>query len=345
MSAEEAKRRILQRITLPDLIGEKVELKPHGGRHLGLCPFHEERSPSFNVYFDHYYCYGCRAHGDAIDYIRQTEGLGFVETLKFLAEKYSVEVPELEKQSFDKSARLAEAQLYKVTAEAARYFREQLMRPVSGKARDYIASRGFTPEFAEANGFGISTSDPTALVNYMLRKGFAVKDLISASVANASQHDQRAYDFFINRLMIPITDHVGRVIAFGGRSFGDELPKYKNSANTQIFDKSRVLYGLHKAKDTIIRERQALVCEGYMDVLQLAQSGITSGVACLGTALTAYHLRRLAALTPQIYLVFDSDRAGRKATLSTVELALEFPQTEFKVVTLPLAEVPAEALP
>ena len=340
MSVDEAKNRILQRVSLPELIGEKIELKVRGGRHTGLCPFHEERSPSFTVFDDHYFCFGCRATGDAITYIRETQGLSFMETLRYLAEKYGLEVPELEKPNFDKSARLVEAQLYKISAEAALFFREQLQKPQSEKAREYIASRGFTPEFAEEYGFGLSSPEPLALVNHMLKKGFAIKDLISASVALASQHDQRAYDFFINRLMIPIADMHGRVIAFGGRSLGDDLPKYKNSMNTPLFDKSHVLYGLHRAKESIRRNRQAIVCEGYMDVLQLSQAGISTSVACLGTALTLPHLRRLGALTPHIYLVFDGDKAGRNATLRTVNIALEVPQAECKVVVLPVGEDP-----
>ncbi len=177
--------------------------------------------------------------------------------------------------------------------------------------------------------------EPQFLVNHLLRKGFAIKDMITASMANSSQYDNRAYDFFNNRLMIPIFDLHGRAIAFGGRCFGDEQPKYKNSRETPLFDKSQVLYGLHLAKESIRRERRAIVCEGYMDVLQLWQSGIPYAVACLGTALTIHHLRRLAALTPRVYLIFDGDRAGRAATLRTVSLALEVPQTEFKVVILP----------
>ncbi len=340
MSVDEAKNRILQRVSLPELIGEKIELKVRGGRHTGLCPFHEERSPSFTVFDDHYFCFGCRATGDAITYIRETQGLSFMETLRYLAEKYGLEVPELEKPNFDKSARLVEAQLYKISAEAALYFREQLAKPQSSAARDYVASRGFTAEFAEEYGFGLSSPEPLALVNYLLKKGFAVKDLIAASVALASQHDQRAYDFFINRLMIPIADMHGRIIAFGGRSLGDDLPKYKNSMNTPLFDKSHVLYGLHRAKESIRRDRQAIVCEGYMDVLQLSQAGISTSVACLGTALTLPHLRRLGALTPQIYLVFDGDKAGRNATLRTVNIALEVPQAECKVVVLPAGDDP-----
>ena len=340
MSVEEAKKRIMNRVDLPSLIGENVELRLRGGHHTGLCPFHEERSPSFAVYADHYFCFGCRAQGDAIKYVRETQGLTFMEALKFLSEKYGVEAPELEKPNFDKSAQLAEAALYKICAESAEYFREQLARPMNSKARDYVESRGFTPEFAREHGFGLAANDPTALVTHLLKKGRAMADMISASVALASKLDQRGYDFFINRLMIPIADMHGRVIAFGGRSLGDDLPKYKNSMNTPVFDKSQVLYGLHRAKESIRTQRQAIVCEGYMDVLQLTQFGVTNSVACLGTALTLPHLRRLAALTPQVMLVFDGDKAGRNATLRTVATALEVPNIECRVVVLPAGEDP-----
>lgn len=340
MSVEEAKKRILNRIDLPSLIGENVELRLRGGHHTGLCPFHEERSPSFAVYHDHYFCFGCRAQGDAIKYVREVQGLTFIEALKYLAEKAGVEAPELEKPNFDKSAQLAEAALYKVCAEAAEYFREQLARPMNSRARDYVASRGFSPEFASEYGFGLATPESSGLVNHLLRRGRAINDMITASVALSSKHDQRAYDFFINRLMIPIADMHGRVIAFGGRSLGDELPKYKNSMNTPLFDKSQVLYNLHRAKESIRTQRQAIVCEGYMDVLQLANFGVTNSVACLGTALTLPHLRRLAALTPQVNLVFDGDKAGRNATLRTVSTALEVSHIECRVVVLPAGEDP-----
>ncbi|RZA18629.1 MAG: DNA primase, partial [Proteobacteria bacterium] len=340
MSVEEAKKRIMNRVDLPALIGEQVELRLRGGHHTGLCPFHEERSPSFCVYHDHYFCFGCRAQGDAIKYVRETQGLTYIETLKYLAEKYGVDAPELEKPNFDKSAQLAEAALYKVCAEAAQYFREQLARPMNAKAREYVESRGFTPEFAEEYGFGLAATDTNALVNHLLKKGRAIQDMITASLALSSKHDNRAYDFFINRLMIPIADMHGRVIAFGGRSLGDELPKYKNSMNTPVFDKSQVLYGLHRAKESIRTQRQAIVCEGYMDVLQLTQMGVSNSVACLGTALTLPHLRRLAALTPQVNLVFDGDKAGKNATLRTVSTALEVPHVECRVVVLPPGEDP-----
>lgn len=335
MSVDAAKARILQRINLPELIGEKVDLQLRGGKHVGCCPFHEERSPSFTVFPDHYYCFGCKVHGDAISFVREIQGLTFIEALRYLAEKYSVEVPELEKPEGDKSQRMTEAKLFRICAESAQFFSEQLQRPQGQKARDYLAGRGFQEGFVKEQGFGLSLADPQALTQYLLRKGFAVKDIISSSVGNPSQYDHKAYDFFINRLMIPITDMHGRVIAFGGRTMGDEQPKYKNSRETPLFDKSQVLYGLHEAKDSIRRERQAIVCEGYMDVLQLWQGSVQPAVACLGTALTIYHLRRLAALTPTVYLVFDGDKAGRNATLRTVSLALEIPQTECKVVILP----------
>lgn len=340
MSVEEAKKRILNRIDFPALVGEQVELRMRGGHYTGLCPFHEERSPSFSVYHDHYFCFGCRATGDAIKFVRELQGLTFIEALKYLAEKAGVEAPELEKPNFDKSAQLAEAALFKICAEAAEYFREQLSSPTNSRAREYVESRGFTPEFALEYGFGLASPESAGLVQHLLKKGRAINDMISASVALASKHDARAYDFFINRLMIPIADMHGRVIAFGGRSLGDDLPKYKNSMNTPLFDKSQVLYNLHRAKESIRTQRSAIVCEGYMDVLQLANFGVQNSVACLGTALTLPHLRRLAALTPQVNLVFDGDKAGKNATLRTVSTALEVSTIECRVVVLPTGEDP-----
>jgi DNA primase len=335
MSVEVAKQRILQRVPLAALIGETVALTTRSGRQVGLCPFHGEKSPSFTIFDDHYFCFGCRARGDAITFVREMQGLSFLESLRYLAEKFGIEVPELEHPTHDRQARQTEANLYKICAETLTFFRERLMASNGAFALQYLESRGFTPEFIEKHQFGLSPQEPQFLVNHLLRKGFAIKDMITASVANSSQYDNKAYDFFNHRLMIPIFDMHGRAIAFGGRCFGDEQPKYKNSRETPLFDKSQVLYGLHLAKEPIRRDRRAIVCEGYMDVLQLWQAGIPHAVACLGTALTIHHLRRLAALTPRVYLIFDGDRAGRAATLRTVSLALEVPQTEFKVVVLP----------
>jgi DNA primase len=335
MSVEVAKQRILQRVPLAALIGETVALTTRSGRQVGLCPFHGEKSPSFTIFDDHYFCFGCRARGDAITFVREMQGLSYLESLRYLAEKFGIDVPELEHPTHDRAARQTEANLYKICAETLSFFRERLLASNGAFALQYLESRGFTPEFIEKHQFGLSPQEPQFLVNHLLRKGFAIKDMITASVANSSQYDNKAYDFFNHRLMIPIFDMHGRAIAFGGRCFGDEQPKYKNSRETPLFDKSQVLYGLHLAKEPIRRDRRAIVCEGYMDVLQLWQAGIPHAVACLGTALTIHHLRRLAALTPRVYLIFDGDRAGRAATLRTVSLALEVPQTEFKVVVLP----------
>jgi DNA primase len=335
MSVEVAKQRILQRVPLAALIGETVALTTRSGRQVGLCPFHGEKSPSFTIFDDHYFCFGCRARGDAITFVREMQGLSFLESLRYLAEKFGIDVPELEHPTHDRQARLTEANLYKICAESLNFFRERLNASNGAFALQYLESRGFTREFIDKHQFGLSPQEPQFLVNHLLRKGFAIKDMITASVANSSQYDNKAYDFFNQRLMIPIFDMHGRAIAFGGRSFGDEQPKYKNSRETPLFDKSQVLYGLHLAKEPIRRDRRAIVCEGYMDVLQLWQAGMPQAVACLGTALTIHHLRRLAALTPRVYLIFDGDRAGRAATLRTVSLALEVPQAEFKVVVLP----------
>lgn len=335
VSTEIAKQRILQRVPLATLIGEAVELKLRSGRYVGCCPFHAEKSPSFTIFDDHYFCFGCRARGDAISFVREMQGLSYIESLRFLAEKFGIEVPELENPSHERQKRQAEANLYKISAESLSFFEAQLHSPVGTSALEYLVHRGFQPDFIAKHRFGLSPNQTQALVNHLLRKGFSIQDMISASIANSSQYDNRGYDFFTNRLMIPIDDMHGRTIAFGGRTLSDEQPKYKNSRETPFFDKSQVLYGLHLAKDSIRRERRAIVCEGYMDVLQLWQASVPYSVACLGTALTIHHLRRLAALTPRVYLIFDGDRAGRAATLRTVSIALEVPQTEFKVVILP----------
>ncbi|MDQ3231858.1 MAG: CHC2 zinc finger domain-containing protein, partial [Pseudobdellovibrionaceae bacterium] len=260
MSVEVAKQRILQRVPLAALIGETIALTTRSGRQVGLCPFHGEKSPSFTIFDDHYFCFGCRARGDAITFVREMQGLSFLESLRYLAEKFGIEVPELEHPTHDRQARQTEANLYKICAESLTFFRERLMATNGTFALQYLESRGFTPEFIEKHQFGLSPQEPQFLVNHLLRKGFAIKDMITASMANSSNYDNKAYDFFNHRLMIPIFDMHGRTIAFGGRCFGDEQPKYKNSRETPLFDKSQVLYGRHLAKEPIRRDRRAIVC-------------------------------------------------------------------------------------
>ncbi len=340
MSIDIAKRRILERVSLKDLLSEKISFQNRAGRPVGLCPFHNEKSGSFTLYDDHYYCFGCQARGDAIEYIKQTEGLGFIDSLKFLAQKYSIDAPELEESQKHKFQKNHEAQLYKLLKDAHNFFIENLKANSGRSATSYLEGRGYSKEAIGTYAFGLSPDQPQALIQYLLKKGYQIKDMIEASIATQSQRDNRAYDFFRNRLIIPIYDKYGRVIAFGGRTMGNDPAKYKNSRETPLFDRSLVLYGFQGARTVMRKKGRAIVAEGYMDVLQLWNFGFTESVACLGTALTLPQLRQISNSTSTVYLLFDGDKAGEGATLRTVTHALEVPNLQVKVVRLPEKEDP-----
>lgn len=339
MSIDMAKQRILARVPLESLVAERIALTSRSGRKVGLCPFHNEKGPSFTIYDDHYFCFGCRARGDAIDYVRHQMGLGFLDALRYLAEKYGVEVPELEQNQADYRRQKEQSQQFRLLAAAQTHFVENIQGSHGEAARQYLIGRGFTEENIQDFTFGLSSSEPQGLILHLEKQGFSRQDIIAASLASPSRHG-KVYDFFQDRLMIPIRDRHGRVIAFGGRTMVNDPAKYKNSRETDLFNKSLTLYGLDRARDAIRQAGYALVVEGYMDALQLWNQGFRHTVACLGTALTLDHLRILSQMTNRICLVFDGDEAGQKASLRTVSHALEVPQAEIKVVSMPLNQDP-----
>ncbi|MFW7380520.1 MAG: DNA primase [Oligoflexus sp.] len=334
MSIEIAKQRILSQVQLAEVIGEKIPLQRKAGRFVGLCPFHADKNPSFTIFDDHYFCFGCRARGDVINFIQQDQGLGFIEALKYLAHKYNIAAPELEQSIQDHGQRQQLANLYQILQRSQEYFLQQLASPEAESCRRYLEQRGFSQEAIKQFEFGFAPDRPTGLVSFLLRQGFQLQDCVSASVATVAERDRKTYDFYRHRLMIPIRDHYGRIIAFGGRTLGDDQAKYKNSRETALFDKGRVLYGFDQAKQSIRQKRRAIVVEGYMDALQLRNHGLTETVACLGTALTIHHAKRLSQICQKVYLVFDGDEAGKRASLKAVDLAMSLPQMKFHVIRL-----------
>lgn len=334
MAIDIAKQRILSRVPLEDLIGEKIALTSRSGRKVGLCPFHAEKSPSFTIFDDHYFCFGCRARGDAIDFVRQQNGLSFIESLRYLAEKYGIEIPEMEQSQKERQQHQKISQSFRMLALAQQRFVTQLESPAGLKAREYLHQRGYNDEQIKDYGFGLALDQPQGMLHALEQSGFPVSEQIQGSLASPSKSG-RVYDFFQNRLMIPIQDKHGRVIAFGGRTMGDDPAKYKNSRETELFDKGRTLFGIHRAMDSMRRTQSAIVVEGYMDAMQLWNFGFTQTVACLGTALTTEHLRQISQFASTVYVVFDGDFAGQQASLRTVNHALEVPKVAVKVVPLP----------
>ncbi|MCX6123294.1 MAG: DNA primase [Proteobacteria bacterium] len=343
VSLDDVKQRIKARVPLEQLVGETVTLVKRGSSITACCPFHAEKTPSFHIYPDnHYYCFGCKENGDAIDFVRKTREMSFIETLKFLASKFGVEAPELEESDSLKRRRGEQAALNHMMVAAQELFTSELRSDRGAPARQYLKDRGFSDENIVSFGFGLTPEEAVGLVKNLRSQGFREDDMVRASLAGISAKSGRPYDFFRERIMIPIRDVQGRVIAFGGRTTSNDPAKYKNSGATPLFDKSSVLFGLDHAKDSIKDKRQAIIVEGYMDTLCLWQEGITDVVASMGTALTVRQLKLLyqTTKTPEVIMLFDGDQAGQKATLAAIDVVLEVPDLRVKAAKLEGGEDP-----
>ncbi len=306
---------LISRIDLVDLIDMRVPLKKAGRDYAACCPFHQERTPSFTVSptKQFYHCFGCGAHGTALGFLMEYERLDFREAVRVLAEQAGMEIPE-------EARDLPEAgpDLYAVLSRAARYYRQQLRAaPV---AVDYLKRRGLSGEIAREYGIGYA---PPGWENLRRQLGDVDEQtLLRAGLVVRREGASGAYDRFRERIMFPIRDARGRVIAFGGRVLGDAQPKYLNSPETPLFHKGRELYGLYEARQALGTIGRLVVVEGYMDVVALAQHGIRGAVATLGTATTIEHLERLFRMAPEVVFCFDGDRAGRQAAWRALENAL-----------------------
>jgi DNA primase len=331
-------RELIQRIKdatdLAELVGQAVKLRKQGSAWVGLCPFHSERSPSFQVVADRgfYHCFGCGKHGDAFTWLMEREGLAFPEAMEQLARACGVEIP---KQRERPAAELdLEARLRQVL-DAAQAFYEQRLAG-SSKGLEYLKGRGMTPAFTQEAGLGLAPDSWDHLLNFLKSQGFSSELIEQTGLVSRSERGS-FIDFLRDRLVIPIQDARGRVIAFGGRAFGDAKPKYLNTRETALFNKSAVLYGFHRAKGQL--RDGALVVEGYFDVLQLHQQGIHQAVAPLGTALTEGHLQQVGRFTKRVILCFDGDAAGLRAMEKSLKLALPM-GFDVRMLLLPQGEDP-----
>ena len=320
----EPKDQILSQVPLETLIGERVTLQKRSGRLMGLCPFHEEKTPSFHVFQSRYYCFGCHTHGDAITWVRHFEGVGFLDALQWLARKFGLDVVVAQWDSPQKNQQQRRSQLFRLALES---FKSALQQ--HPPAMEYLVRRGFSPDAIRTYEFGFAPDTPHGLSRKLQEAGFQPEEIEQASLANLSQG--RLYDFFRNRVIIPIRDSLGRVVAFGGRALDANPAKYKNSR----YDKNALLFGMDTARTHMRQKGRALVVEGYLDALQLWQHGLEETVACQGTALSAAHMVQLSHATRMVYLIFDGDQAGQAAAWSLVEKSLEFQDLQFKVVKLP----------
>ena len=305
-----------------DVISQYVRLTRKGSSYFGLCPFHNEKTPSFSVTPSKqmYYCFGCGAGGNVYNFVMQYENYSFGEALSHLAERAGVELPKIEYSQAARAKAEKRATLLEINKKAAQYFYYQLRRENGKTAHDYLTGRGLSEEMIKKFGLGYSDKYSDDLYKYLKAQNYTDDLLRESGLFNVDER-QGMYDKFWNRVIFHIMDVNNRVIGFGGRVMGDGKPKYLNSPETQIFDKSRNLYGLNIARTT--RKNYLILCEGYMDVISMHQAGFTNAVASLGTALTSGHASLVKRYTQEVLLLYDSDEAGVKAALRAIPILRE----------------------
>ena len=337
---------IKTKIDAVEEIGLVVALHKSGKAYKGLCPFHNERTPSFYVFADAqtWHCFGCNEGGDVFTFVQKQQGLEFREALQYLAEKAGIAVEEYAgpTSDVDRETSAARQRLLKMNEDALLWFHQALLHSREAEvARAYVQSRGISMDSIVAFGIGCALDQRDGLTKYLLSQGYSEQELIIGGLTReregAEQEGRggRVYDYFRNRLIFPIRDIRGRVIGFGGRALGDGKPKYLNSPQTILFEKNSVLYALDMAKDAIKQAGQVIIVEGYVDAIIAHQYGTRQTVACIGSAITEKHIQQLKKLTKQVTLALDPDAAGNAATEHGIEEAMKgFDRT---VVPVPLA--------
>lgn len=331
---------IVARSDINDIIGSYVTLKRAGSNMQGLCPFHSERTPSFTVFSktNSFHCFGCGVGGDVLTFIMKAENLDYPSAVEFLASRVGVTIP----QDKNEVARMgmSRKRVYEMNLAAAKFFRDNLFdRNVGSEAMRYLSEkRRLSPVIIKRFGIGFAPNDFFALTNHMKKLGFTEQELIDGFLCGKSQKGN-LYDYFRNRVIFPIIDVTGNVIAFGGRVMDDSKPKYLNSSDTPGFKKSKNLFALNYAKNHC--SEQIILCEGYMDVIALHSAGVENAVATLGTALTEEQARMLTKYTKKVILLYDSDEAGQKATDRAIQI-LNKVDLEVRILKLNNAKDPDE---
>ena len=317
--SDEIIEEVRSRNDIVDVISAYVKLQKKGSSYFGLCPFHNEKSPSFSVSRQKqmYYCFGCGAGGNVFTFLMEYENYSFVEALRYLADRAGVDLPEQEYSEAERRRADEKAVLLEIHKRAAQFYYVQLKSFQGEQAMAYLRGRQLGDDTIKAFGLGYSSKFSNTLYQFLKSKGYA-DDMLAKSGLITMDEKHGPHDKFWNRVMFPIMDANNRVIGFGGRVMGDAKPKYLNSPETLIFDKSRNLYGLNRARTT--RKSYFLLCEGYMDVISLHQAGFTNAVASLGTALTAGHASLIRRYVQEVYLTYDSDDAGTRAALRALPI-------------------------
>lgn len=327
-----------ERLNIVDVVRRYVALRPGGGRQMGLCPFHQEKTPSFSVNESEgfFYCFGCQAGGDVLDFYQRVNGLEFKDALEQLAREAGIELGEYRADPEYDERQQQKKLCLEMHAAAQEYFRAMLSQQGGQICRSYLKRRGAAPEVVDNFGLGASPDEWQGLTDFLKRKGYSEAQGVQAGLLSKNERG-RVYDRFRGRLIFPIQNLSGQVIAFGGRVVTEGEPKYLNSSDTPIYKKGEHLYGLFQARKAMTRSKRAILTEGYMDVLSLHQFGYEDACGVLGTALTTEQVKRLAGFCSRMVLIFDGDNAGRKAALRSAEMILQF-GTKCSVVLLPEGE-------
>ncbi|MBX7290102.1 DNA primase [Clostridium chauvoei] len=337
--SEEILEKIKEQNDIVDVISESVRLKRSGRNFSGLCPFHNEKTPSFSVSQDKqiYKCFGCGEAGNVITFVMKTKNLPFVDAVKYLGERVNITIEDGNKGKSPITKK--KEMLYNVNVEAARFLFRNLMS--TSEAKDYFLNRGIKEETMKRFGLGFAKESWNNLLLYLRKRGFNEEILLEAGLVSTSQKTGNKYDRFRNRVIFPVFDYRGKVIGFGGRVLDDSKPKYLNSPETLVFQKGTNLYGLNFAIKSNLKERYFIIVEGYMDLITLHQYGITNVVASLGTALTTNQARLLKRYADKVIISYDADIAGQTATLRGLEI-LKDAGFEVRVLNIPQGKDPDE---
>ena len=320
--SDEVIEEVRSRNDIVDIVSQYVKLKRSGSNYVGLCPFHNEKSPSFSVSQSKqfYYCFGCGAGGNVFKFLMQYDNCTFQEAVQTLAERSGVTLPEAEKSEASRQASEKRQKLLEINKLAAGYFYYQLKRENGRTAYEYLKGRGLSDETIRKFGLGYSDKFSNDLYKYLKSKGYGDEILRDSGLFNIDER-RGMYDKFWNRVIFPIMDVNSHVVGFGGRVMGDGKPKYLNSPETKVFDKSRTLYGLFAARSS--RKKNLILCEGYMDVITMHQAGFTNAVASLGTSFTSGHASLVRRYASEVLLLYDSDGAGISAALRAIPILNE----------------------
>lgn len=323
---------------ITELVSSYITLKRRGRNMVGLCPFHGEKTPSFNIYTENgsFYCFGCGVGGDVITFVMKMENLDYVDAVKFLAQRAGMDMPE---DSYDDSMSRLRTRVYEANREAARYYYKTLYSPDGKSGLDYFHGRMLSDRTIRHFGLGFADDDWSSLCDYLIGKGFTKNELTAANLAVKQRSGSGVYDRFRNRVMFPIIDLRGNVVAFGGRIMTDEKPKYLNTSDTPVFKKSENLFSLNNAKNS--GSRTLILCEGYMDVIAVNQAGFQNAVATLGTALTKEQAMLMKRYADEVVICYDSDEAGQKATARAIPI-LRSAGLLIRILTVPSGKDPDE---